>query len=148
MQFTTKPMVKTLDLRAPLAYASADAVSPFDLDPSLGWIARYSLPGELGLALEPDPGAYLGTLVFVGISPESAPAESAVSIPVGLYLFAQAREAPSPGVVFALALEAQREALWRSMNPAGSLYVRCLVEDGGPVTQCFRPLVPSLPGKA
>ena len=65
------------------------------------------------------------------------------NLPEGIYFFTQIKkEIQSESAIIDLSIELQKEALWRRLKPGKELYVRRLYEDGSPVTQLWRPLIP------
>jgi hypothetical protein len=108
-------------------------------------------PGEAGL-IEPDPGRYLGPLIFTGsrrASPAAAPgqAETAgpgeagepVKLPAGSYFFTQFREYLDESFFLEAAVELQKQGLWERIKLEDTLYLRRLREDGAEVSQLWRP---------
>jgi hypothetical protein len=93
-----------------------------------------------GQSIEPDPPAFLGPLAAAGSAPRS-PADpgGSLELPRGRYLFAQERAFLGREEVIRMAVEIQKDGLWERLRLGNRLYVRYLYEDGGPVTQIFRP---------
>jgi hypothetical protein len=143
----TAPLMK-LDLRSPLLYAKTADLSP-DLPRNMAEdteiLLCFDLNPSQSRSIEPEPGQLLGQMVFSG--QKSAvlgdfQAEEAV-LPAGMYLFTQCRGGGSFLSMeewLNLAVEQQKDGLWERHRPESKLYVRFLFEDGGFVTQLFRPL--------
>jgi hypothetical protein len=145
-----EPRLLRLELRAPLVYREDKSLRPFDPDgPADGPAA---LPGERvflfeldaaqGLSIEPDPARLLGPLVFSGRPAAEGAAEGAEprrELPAGRYLFAQERRLLSREECVKMAIEVQKDGLWERLRPEPRLYLRFLTEDGGAVSQVFRP---------
>jgi hypothetical protein len=110
-------------------------------------------------SIEPDRGLLLGALLFAGLAGKdaaekdvtengvaenpdagkAADTHDAVTLPAGLYLFAQQREELDREACLDMAIEQQKDGLWERHGLEPVLYVRYLFEDGKPVTQIFRP---------
>jgi len=156
-----------MDLRAPLFYTETRGLDPFNIAP-LGAppVGEPPPPGEAGAeylfcfeldpeqsrSIEPEPDNFLGRLVFSGRNDingqgdKESPASKAGELPAGLYLFTQRRRACRRGAAgreefIAMAIEQQKDGLWERYKPGDRLFLRLLYEDGGPVTQLFRPIL-------
>ena len=132
-----------LDLRAPLEYAHAPGLDPFDPAALADGEAAQELafcfelnPEQAG-RIDPQAGNFLGKLVFSGRA--SVESEPHWTIPAGLYLFAQRRKALGREECLQLAIEQQKDGLWEKHRLESRLYIRRLFEDGSAVTQVFRP---------
>ena len=128
-----------LDLRAPLEYEEAPELSPFNCPPPSDESARellfcFELNPEQAGRIDPDADRFLGELVFAGKSGKGTRGLSA-----GLYLFTQRRKALNREECIHLAIEQHKDGLWEQLHLGNRLYIRCLYEDGSPVTQFFRP---------
>jgi len=136
------PLIR-LDLRAPLEYASAPALDPWDTEAAETAAQECAFCFELdkGQAgrIDPEPGSFLGELVFSGRALADPAEQPHWAIPAGLYLFAQQRRALGREECIALALEQQKDGLWERHRLESRLYIRRLFEDGSAVTQVFRP---------
>ena len=143
-----------LDLRAPLFYAEIPArfaelkntlekthgVSGEEL------IFCFALDPKQGHSIEPDrekllQGDCLDAVIFAGrAEPGDSPAsEGTVTLPAGMYLFSQRREALNKDEWLSMAIEQQKDGLWERLKLENRLFVRYLFEDNSPVTQVFRP---------
>lgn len=142
--------IYTLDLRAPFIYAIGAATDPFITPIYEEQIACFSIPPDLALSIVPDSNTYLGPLRFTGFKPAEAIAEAIevtdCTIPKGLYLFAQIREKPERDLFTALAIEVQKEGLWRGLQMEQVVFMRVLKEENAFVTQVLRPLA-SIPNE-
>ena len=135
-----------LDLRAPLEYAEANGLDPFDSvvgenKTSQEMLFCFELNKEQGNRIDPDADHFLGKLLFSGRenNGQSDPQTSNLSLPAGLYLFAQQRRVLSREECIYLAIEQQKDGLWERLRLESLLYIRRLFEDGSEVTQLFRP---------
>ncbi|AEJ20182.1 hypothetical protein [Gracilinema caldarium] len=133
--------IYTLDLRAPFMYSRNVMDDPF-IQPIYyeEQIACFSLDKEACKAIEPDINQFLGPILFTGIQTNEIQEVEHCSIPKGLYLFAQLREFPNKELFTAMALEVQKEGLWRGLSMEPIVFMRVLKEDDGLVTQVFRPI--------
>ena len=132
------PLIR-LDLRAPLEYAEAPELIPFDCPPPADETAQellfcFELNREQAGRIDPEADCFLGELVFSGKS-----GQGSVRLPAGLYLFAQQRRALNREECIGMAIEQQKDGMWERLRPGDRLYIRRLFEDGSPVTQIFRP---------
>ena len=134
-----------LDLRSPLLYAESPGLAPIAYaentpgNPALGeQLFCFEINPEQSRSIEPDREQFLGAMVFAGSGPDCQGAT--VTLPAGIYLFAQKREALGREDCIDLAIEQQKDGLWERHQPQALLYVRYLFEDGKPVTQLFRPI--------
>jgi hypothetical protein len=135
---------KRLELLAPLRYAPAPGLVPFPataprIQPGEGQelLFCFGIDGAQGQSIEPEAPALLGPLLAAGASPP-APGGN-LELPRGRYLFAQERAFLGRDGVIRMAVEVQKDGLWERLRLENRLYVRYLYEDGGPVTQIFRP---------
>lgn len=129
----------TLDLRAPFFYSKIPVADPFAVLDSREQVVCFSLPDTSAFTIEPEPENYLGPIVFAGVqSGESKTSEC--SIPQGFYLFAQVREHPQKELFTAMAIEVQKEGLWRRLDLEPLVFLRVLKEDDELVTQVLRPI--------
>jgi len=146
-----------LDLCAPLLYLETPELDPFGIAPPPGEAAEeylfcFELDREQSRSIEPRPENFLGRLVFSGRTVQNggdpadnkSGADNVIQMPAGLYLFTQRRRAYWRGAagreaVIAMAIEQQKDGLWERLRPEPRLFLRLLYEDGGPVTQLFRP---------
>ena len=130
-----------LDLRAPLEYTEASGLDPFD--PAIAEEAMqecmfcFELDREQAGRIDPEADRLVGELVFSGRG--DAGQGNTLTIPAGLYLFAQQRRALCREECIELAIEQQKDGLWERLQLESRLYLRRLYEDGSPVTQLFRP---------
>jgi hypothetical protein len=131
-----------LCLLAPLRYPAEHRQDPLDpAAPGEEMLACFSIDPSQQFSIEPVEEGYLGELIAVGkrgASPEDR--ASFLELPAGNYFFCQIREAADRRTITGMALELQKEALWQRCKPEPRLYLRRLYEEGGPVTQLFRPL--------
>jgi hypothetical protein len=136
-----------LDLRAPLLYAEAPGLDPFncpipdDLSPKgsseVGeYLFCFELDSDQAASIEPAADCFLGELIFAG---RKNGGRGERMLPAGLYLFSQQRKALCREEIIHMALEQQKDGLWERLKPGNRLYVRFLSEDGSAVTQIFRP---------
>ena len=137
-------MIYTLDLRAPFLYSPNLFIDPFSQVIYEEQVACFSLDKETAGTINPDPANYLGPLLFTGAKPDTEnltlDAEKGCSIPKGLYLFAQLREGPERDLFNAMAIEVQKEGLWRRLDLEPIVYIRTLKEETELVTQVLRPI--------
>jgi hypothetical protein len=127
--------VLQLELCSPLFYSADEALIPFSGGDG-ECIFCFEAGGET--EIDPEPENYLGKPFFSGRSAESMPLKGGFELPRGHYFFAQVREALKCEECIRMAIEVQREILWQRFVPEKKLYVRCLFEDGKPVTQVWR----------
>ena len=132
--------IYTLDLRAPFMYAQSTTGDPFGQPTHEEAMACFSLDGDGAQSIEPDPEHYLGPLLFIGTKSSEAPDMDNSVIPKGLYLFAQVREAPQRDLFTAMAIEVQKEGLWRRLEMENRVFMRILKEEDEVVTQVLRPI--------
>ena len=129
-----------LDLRTPLTYADAPELVPFtcqvpDTETAGELLFCFELDAAQAGRIDPEPECFLGPLVFAGRNGHGKEHE----LPAGLYLFAQQRKNLNRTELIDMAIEQQKDGLWERHKPGTLLYIRCLYEDGSPVTQLFRP---------
>ncbi|MDR2370174.1 MAG: hypothetical protein LBD71_01735 [Treponema sp.] len=148
--------VLRLELRSSLFYREDKSLVPFT-DGGCGdgtadageLLFCFEIEEKTGEAIDPDTAFYFGLPVFSGRAPDAdreagglksgaAGGPGLFELPAGTYFFAQAREALNRGECILMAVEVQREILWRRLRPANRLYIRRLFEDGKPVTQVWR----------
>jgi hypothetical protein len=132
-----------LRLLAPLRYPADEGQDPFGpAGPGEEILACFSINPSQQFSIEPVEEGYLGDLLAAGSRNSASPENPAsfLELPAGDYFFAQIRGAADRSAVTGVALELQKEALWQRCKPEGRLYLRRLYEEGGPVTQLFRPL--------
>jgi hypothetical protein len=128
-----------LDLRAPLLYAEAPGLAPFNCpipEGSQEFLFCFEIDADQAASIEPTADCFLGELVFSG---RKNGGHGEKTLPAGLYLFAQRRNALCREEIINMALEKKKDGLWERLNPGKRLYLRLLSEDGSPVTQLFRP---------
>jgi hypothetical protein len=129
-----------LDLRSPLEYAQAPGLIPFDLsfrgEAAEELLFCFELNREQAGRIDPQAERFLGELVFSG---KGDGRQGEILLSAGLYLFAQQRRALDRTECIDMAIEQQQDGLWERLRLENRLYVRCLFEDGSPVTQLFRP---------
>jgi len=130
-----------LDLRAPLVYQEAPGLIPFECSPptdetALELLFCFELNSEQAGRIDPDADCFLGQLAF---SAKGRDERGKVQLPAGLYLFAQQRKPLNREECIGMAIEQQKDGLWERLRLRDRLYIRCLFEDGSPVTQIFRP---------
>ena len=138
-----------MDLRAPLEYTDTPELVPFATPlcgaPPAGtageeWLFCFELNPEQAGRIDPAADCFLGDLVFSGRGSDHHPDQQGnVRLDAGLYLFTQQRQTLDRGECIALAIEQQKDGLWERLRLGNRLYIRCLFEDGSPVTQLFRP---------
>ncbi|MDR2718231.1 MAG: hypothetical protein LBB89_09235 [Treponema sp.] len=129
-----------LDLRAPLEYAEAPGLIPFECLPPADEAAQellfcFELNHEQAGRIDPDADSFLGEIAFSG---KGTDGRRKVQLPAGLYLFAQQRRMLDRGECIGMAIEQQQDGLWERLRLGDRLYIRYLFEDGSPVTQIFR----------
>jgi hypothetical protein len=130
-----------LDLRAPLEYAEAPGLIPFDCLPPADEAAQellfcFELNREQAERIYPEADCFLGELAFSGTSTGE---QGRLQLPAGQYLFAQERKTLDREECIGMAIEQQKDGLWERLRLGNCLYIRYLFEDGSPVTQIFRP---------
>jgi hypothetical protein len=133
-----------LDLGAPLFYSKDDAIKPFEYSAPEGELLFcFALSSIQGVRIEPEADQYLGDLIVGGrLDPHPFPEHDCpvtLELPAGKYLFAQVRESLGREDFIQMAIEVQKEGLWKRLKPENRLYLRYLFEDGKAVTQVFRP---------
>jgi hypothetical protein len=147
-----EPRLLRLELRAPLVYREDPALRPFEsaapaaagespAGPVEETVFLFELDAAQGLSIEPDPARLLGPLVFSGRPTAAEPGGPGPrrEIPAGRYLFAQERRLLNREECVEMAMEVQKDGLWERLRPEPQLYLRFLTEDGGTVSQVFRP---------
>jgi hypothetical protein len=126
-----------LDLRAPLLYAEAPGLDPFNCPVSGDeYLFCFELDTDQAASIEPAADCFLRGLVFSG---RKNGGRGERLLPAGLYLFTQRRKALCREEIIDMALEQQKDGLWERLKPGTRLYLRFLSEDSSPVTQLFRP---------
>jgi hypothetical protein len=136
---------KRLELLAPLSYIPAPELIPFcpgtwiQQEAGEEFLFCFNIDGAQGQSIEPDPPALLGPLLAAGSASHSACRDRGLELPRGRYLFAQERAFLGREGVIQMAVEIQKDGLWERLRLENRLYVRYLYEDGGIVTQVFRP---------
>jgi hypothetical protein len=138
-----------LHLEAPLFYTREESPEPFAGDPSKEeFLFYFEIDPAQYRSIEPDQDAYLGRLISGGSlfpgSHEEAGANSLLELPRGQYLFAQGEDIRDREGYIQMAVEVQREGLWRDLVLDRGLYLRYVYEDGKIRTQVFRPLAEGL----
>jgi hypothetical protein len=132
-----------LRLLSPLRYGADECPDPFgQTTAGEELLVCFAINPVQHLSIEPAEEYYLTDIIAAG-KRGAGSAENKVSfleLPPGDYFFAQIREAPSRETFTGLAVEVQKEALWQRCKPEPRVYLRRLCEEGGPVTQVFRPL--------
>ncbi len=131
-----------LELRAPLVYAPVSQRDPFAERGEKEMVVRFELEPQEAASFEPIEERYFASAGMVGVL--DAPTGEGLEVPVGKYFFIQLRQRIQKEDLFPLALDLQKEGLWRQLPLAPRLYVRFLEEEG-PVTQLLRPLVSGAP---
>ena len=138
------PLVR-LDLRAPLEYEEAPGLDPFSCPPADGAAPEllfcFELDREQASRIDPEADRFLGELLFSG---KGDGRQGKIQLPAGLYVFAQQRRTEGSQTLnreecVSMAIEQQKDGMWERLHLEGRLYIRCLFEDGSPVTQLFRP---------
>ena len=135
------PLVR-LDLRAPLEYGEAPGLVPFTSPPANKAAPEllfcFEIDREQADRIDPEADRFLGELVFSGTGDGK---QRKVQLPAGLYVFTQQRrtETLSREECVSMAIEQQKDGMWERLRLGNRLYIRCLFEDGSPVTQLFRP---------
>jgi hypothetical protein len=139
---------RRLELLAPLPYIPAPDLIPFHdgtgprVPPGAEgeeYFFCFNISEAQGQIIEPDPPAFLGPLLAAGFAPPSGCPGGGLELPRGRYLFAQERTFLGREEVIRAAVEIQKDGLWERLCLENCLYVRYLYEDGGTVTQLFRP---------
>jgi hypothetical protein len=128
-----------LDLRAPLLYAEAPGLAPFNCpipEASQEYLFCFEIDAAQAANIEPAADCFLKELVFSG---RKNGGHGEKILPAGLYLFAQCRKVLCREEIIDMALEQQKDGLWEKLKPGNRLYLRFLSEDGSAVTQLFRP---------
>jgi hypothetical protein len=129
-----------LDLRAPLEYEEAPGLVPFSYLPAdeaaPELLFCFELDREQAGRIDPEADRFLGEIVFSG---QGNGRQGKIQLPAGLYLFTQQRRALSREECVGMAVEQQKDGMWERLRLGNRLYIRCLFEDGSPVTQFFRP---------
>jgi hypothetical protein len=133
-----QPSPIRLTLCAPLKYTETAAgtdpfLPPQDAPESL---LCFEIDGEQGGRIDPHADDFLERLVFSG---KGDGTKGEVCLPAGLYLFTQKRKVLDREECIVTAIEQQKDGLWERLKLENRLYIRCLFEDGNPVTQFFRP---------
>ncbi|MDR0402285.1 MAG: hypothetical protein LBH35_01705, partial [Treponema sp.] len=86
--------------------------------------------------MEAEEKNYLEALIAAG----TADAAGSLELPAGEYFFTQMRRKIGAAGFIGLALELQKEGLWRRLRLGTTVYFRTLWEDGAPVFQALRPI--------
>lgn len=144
-----------LELLAPLFYIPAPELVPFHQ--GIGPRVRQETGGEeflfcfkiseaQGQRIDPEPSVLLDSLLAAGFAPQAGCPGGNLQLPRGRYLFAQERAFLGREGAIRLAVEIQKDGLWERFHLENRLYLRYLYEDGGIVTQLFRPYT-SGPGR-
>jgi hypothetical protein len=117
------------------------AFGTFPASPLREFLFCFDLEQGQSQRIDPQADSFLGRLVFSGRNNRNGDRAYKVSLqlPAGLYLFAQKRRAVGREECIALAIEQQKDGLWERLKLGDRLFIRCLYEDGSPVTQLFRP---------
>lgn len=133
-----------LNLYTSLFYSKDMELKPFEHTDLLGEkVFHFEINPAQSLSMEPEKEHYLGNLLCGGIlDPQASPAKEPeiFELPVGEYMFAQVREILNQDAFIGMAMEVQKEGLWKRLSLEDRLYLRYLFEDGKGVTQIFRPL--------
>jgi hypothetical protein len=133
-----------LDLRTALIFTKIDAMEadlPLVIQEKDEYLLCYELNPLQSHNIEPTQEHLLKNLVFTGRKTEEKANEGEkVSLPQGLYLFAQKRshKALVQAEWLDMAVEQQKDGLWEREPLGNLLYIRVLTEDGEVVTQVFR----------
>jgi len=147
----TLPIIR-LDLRAPLFYAEAPELDPFNIasldaqppdESAPEYLFCFELDQEQAQSIEPQPELFLGRLLFSGKSVENQQGDRTFKesqLPAAQYLFAQKREVLDREAIIDMAIEQQKDGLWEKNKLENLLFLRLLHEDNSPVTQLFRPI--------
>ena len=130
-----------LDLRAPLEYAEAPGLIPFECpspadDAAQELLFCFELNRKQAGRIDPEADCFLGELAFSGKGRDE---RGKVQLPAGLYLFVQQRRTLDRGECIGMAIEQQKDGMWERLRLGNRLYIRYLFEDGSSVTQIFRP---------
>ncbi|MDR1178201.1 MAG: hypothetical protein LBK64_05180 [Spirochaetaceae bacterium] len=131
-----------LRLHASLHYVPDPALEPFLFPEGEEIAMAFELDPETGQSIEPGEEHYLAKPLWLGRAgaPEAAFAPGipgGLCIPRGMYFFSQIREVPDRDGWIRLAIEVQKEGLWRRNRLGGRLYLRVVREDGA-AAQIFR----------
>jgi hypothetical protein len=134
-----------LHLESPLLYIRDERPEPFACDPAKGeFLFYFEIDRAQYRSIDPDWDAYLGRLISGGVlfpgSHGEAGTDSLLELPRGQYLFAQGEDIRDREGYIQMAVEVQREGLWRDLVLDRGLYLRYVYEDGKIRTQVFRPL--------
>jgi hypothetical protein len=128
-----------LDLRAPLEYEEAPGLVPFSCPPAdeaaPEQLFCFEIDREQAGRIDPEADRFLGELVFSG---KGNGRQGKIQLTAGLYLFTQQRQVLNREDCVNMAIEQQKDGLWEQLRLGNRLYIRCLFEDGSPVTQFFR----------
>jgi hypothetical protein len=138
---------KRLELLAPLRYTLVLGLNPFSIGAETRsgqgagdeFLFYFSINETQGQSIEPESPAFLGPLLAAGSAPCSAYPGGILELPRGCYLFTQERAFLGREDVIQAAIEIQKDGLWERLRLENRFYVRYLREDGGVVTQIFRP---------
>ena len=128
------------DLRAPLNYEETPGLVPFSCLPAdeaaPEQLFCFEIDREQADRIDPEADRFLGELVFSG---KGNGGQGKIQLPAGLYLFTQQRQVLNREDCVNMAIEQQKDGMWERLRLGNRLYIRCLFEDGSPVTQLFRP---------
>jgi hypothetical protein len=129
-----------LNLCAPLKYTeTALGQDPFPLpQDATELLLCFEIDSGQGGRIDPQTDGFLERVIF---SSQGDGTKGEACLPAGLYLFAQKRKILDRGECINTAIEQQKDGLWERLRLGNRLYIRCLSEDGGPVTQFFRPVI-------
>ncbi|MDR2394902.1 MAG: hypothetical protein LBD93_12230 [Treponema sp.] len=132
-----------LDLCAPLIYCKDEALSPFaHTNLAEDTLFCFDITPEQHLSIEPEEAQYLGELRFAGTlapHPETLTEPPIIELPQGTYMFAQVLKLLDRAGCIWMAMEVQKEGLWRRFTLERQFYLRYLVEEERTLTQVFRP---------
>ncbi|MDR0598645.1 MAG: hypothetical protein LBG84_00995 [Treponema sp.] len=109
----------------------------------------FELNPALAFSIEPNDAAYLGPLLAAGSAVNGGIIDqgaAALVLPAGGYFFTQIRSngrrnaGETAALCTEMAMELQKEGLWRRLKLGKIVYFRILWEDGARVFQALRPL--------
>ncbi|MDL2229796.1 hypothetical protein LJC14_06055 [Treponema sp. OttesenSCG-928-L16] len=137
--------IMTLDLCSPVLYQKETRDDPFAAFPAETEesLTLFEIGPSQHERIDPDPAAFLGKILDSGsIRGDSIDGEEGpvMVLPQGKYVFAQTRDMLDRDGCAEMAMEIQKEGLWRQYTLAPYFFLRRLNEDGAPVSQILRPI--------
>ncbi len=136
--------IYTLHLCSDLMYLSTTEIDPFTVPLKDEKVLVCAIYEEYSGVVEPDKNNYIRQILQIGepaLVPVISSNHNIIKIPAGTYLFMQTTEPQSIEIVIEMAIEIQKEGLWRNLNLENFFFVRMFMEDERIVTQVLRPIL-------